>query len=187
MCCKAECVHLWAASPRATATQGRPLSASCGSWMDSHYSLHLARREGISIQDGRATAGTQSAEADGSTTPWVTYTLCSSCRMGCSRVGRAESLLQARPLAGRGRRVFHTGPLWPVRVMLWLPSESWAPRCRSRAEWGPQCPGALRQSSGLEVSHPPPLAVPPAASWLPGRPAPWLPSSGFVPHTLTCS
>lgn len=56
---------------------------------------------------------------------------------------RAEGLLQDRYLAGRRRNILLIGPLWPARLMLWLPLDLWVLRCRSRAQWAPQGPGSL--------------------------------------------
>lgn len=64
------------------------------------------------------------------------------------------------------------------------PGQSEGGTAASQRTQEPSC-GLQRQRLGLSPSLQ--GAVPPAASWPPGRPAPWLLSSGSEPRTPTCS
>lgn len=102
-------------------------------------------------------------------------------------VGRTEGLLLGRRVGGRltGRQEQH-----PHQGRFPLELCELTPRHRSRAgqevkRWA-QSTG-VNDVSRSEATQSPLLAVPPAASWPPGRLIPWLPSSDSVLRTPTYS
>lgn len=109
---------------------------------------------------------------------------CRSLHPGAPRAEPSASTHSWRVgIAVPGEKGVQAPLLLPPGLLCWTgPSPRASPRALQAAR---PLEGSRSRSLGLSPS--PRGAVPPAASWPPGRPAPWLLSSGSEPRTPTCS